>query len=156
MVLGQIPLRIIFGLVTNEAFTGSIAKSPFNYKRHGVTSVQLSIDGKVLPARPLDTTNYIDAYANLFRNTGQFCTNSTNGITMNQFQNGCCVYIFNCRVDQDIRNDIYPQRRRGTVSLRLTFESETTEGLTLVVISEFENVYIIDRLRNITSDHTIH
>ena len=156
LVLGQIPLRVIFGVVTNSAFTGDVTKSPFNYQRHGVTQYQLSIDGRVYPTRPLEVTNSVEPYLNLFRNTGQYCTNSTCGITMDDFQKSFCIHVVNLRCDQDVRNDIYPHRKRGTVSLRMSFEDETTEGLTVVVISEFENIYLIDRLRNITSDHTIH
>jgi hypothetical protein len=142
--------------VTNSAFTGDITKSPFNFKRHGVTKYQLSIDGRVYPPRPLEVTDYIEPYANLFRNTGQYCSNTTCGITMEEFQNSYCLHVVNLRCDQEVRNDIYPHRTRGTVSLRMNFESATTEGLTVVVLSEFENIYLIDRLRNITSDHTIH
>jgi ribonucleoside-diphosphate reductase beta chain len=156
LVLGQIPLRIIFGVVTNSAFTGDIAKSPFNFKRHGVTQFQFSIDGKVHPSRPLEVTNFIEPYTNLFRNTGQYCSNTTCGITMDDFQKSFCIHVVNLRCDQSTRNDIYPHRQRGTVSLRMNFEAATSEGLTVVVISEFENIYLIDRLRNITSDHTIH
>jgi hypothetical protein len=155
LVMGQIPLRVIFGIVTNSAFTGDVTKSPFNFKKHGVKNFTLSIDGRIYPARPLEVTNYIEPYQNLFRNMGQYCNNTTCGISMEQFQSSCCLHVINLRCDQEIRSDIYPYRKRGTVSLKLNFDTATIEGLTLIVLTEFENIYSIDRLRNITSDHAI-
>ena len=146
----------MFGIVTNDAFSGDITKSPFNYLKHDVLNVQLSIDGKPLPTRPLEMTNYARAYDNLFRNTGQYGKLTGCGITRKQFENGSLLYVFNCRKDQSSRQDIFPYRRTGTVSLRVTFENTTSEGLVVVVMSEFDQIYNIDKLRNITSDHGTH
>ena len=156
LVLGQLPLRIVFGIVENDTFSGDVEKSPYNFKRHGVTEYQLAIDGRTVPQRPVQVTNFIEPYLNLFRHTGQFCTNQTSGITFDQFKDSYCLHVINLRGDQDNRTDIYPHRARGTMSLRINFEDATTEGLTIVVLAEYENTYLIDRLRNITSDHSIH
>lgn len=156
IIQGQIPNRIIFGLITNKAFTGDTTLSPFMYKQHDVSTVQLCIDGRPLEARPLDMTTCLTAYDNLFRNTSQFGLNSTNGITLNQFENGCLLYVFNCRIDRGTRQDLFPQRRTGTVSLSLNFGGTTTEGLVLICFSEYDQVYNIDKLRNFSSDHDMH
>jgi hypothetical protein len=156
LVLGQIPLRIVFGIVTNSAFTGDVTKNPYNFKRHGLTTFSLSIDGKLYPPRPLEVSNHIEPYQNLYRNMGQYYCNTSCGITFDQFKASCCLHVVNLRCDQEVRSDVYPYRKRGTVSLKLNFDDETSEGLSLIVLSDFENIYSIDRLRNITSDHTIH
>ena len=155
LVMGQIPLRLIFGLVENSSFTGDVTKSPFNFKKHGLSNYTLSIDGRVYPSRPLEVENYIEPYQNLFRNMGQYCSNTTCGITMEQFKASCCLHVINLRSDQDVRTDVYPYRKRGTISLKLNFSENVTVGLSLIVLTEFENIYSIDRLRNITSDHAI-
>ena len=81
----------MFGIVTNDAFSGDITKSPFNYLKHDVLNVQLSIDGKPLPTRALEMANYAGAYDNLFRNTGQYGKLTGCGITRKQFEN--CTYL---------------------------------------------------------------
>ena len=156
LVLGQVPNRIVFGVVSNAAFEGDVTKSPYNYILNGVSNIQLSIDGKPLPTRALDLTNDVKAYENLFRATGQYGMNSTNGITFDQYKNGCHLYVFNTRPDQCTRQDIFPERRYGTVSMRIGFESATSEGLIVIVLCEFDQLYSIDKLRNITSDHGTH
>jgi len=39
LFLGQLPTRIIFGVVDNDAFNGLTAKSPFNFKHNGINFV---------------------------------------------------------------------------------------------------------------------
>ena len=156
LVLGQLPLRLVFGIVTNKTFAGDVRTSPFDFRRHGLIEYQLSIDGKVYPQRAVNCVDYVEPYLNLFRSTGQFCTNQTSGITFEQFKGSYCLHVINLRGDQDSRTDIYPARSQGTTSLRLTFERATTEGLTVICLAEFENVYSVDKLRNFSSDHSVH
>ena len=67
---GQIPKRIVFGMVTNDAFTGSITTNPFNFEPFGVQEVALNVDGRQLPCKPLQpnfpTNEYIQSYMTLF------------------------------------------------------------------------------------------
>ena len=43
---GQLPTRIVVGLVSNEAFNGSRTQNPFNFRNFGVTEIGLYLDGQ--------------------------------------------------------------------------------------------------------------
>ena len=49
---GQIPTKLIIGLVNNEAFVGSWTKSPFNFAHMDLNQACLVVDGRPLPAQP--------------------------------------------------------------------------------------------------------
>jgi len=43
---GQIPTRIVIGLVRNAAFNGSTIRNPFNFQRITVTEISVYSDGQ--------------------------------------------------------------------------------------------------------------
>ena len=53
LFLGQLPRRIVFGLVENESFNGAIGKNPFSFKHCSVNFVSLYRDGEQIPSNPL-------------------------------------------------------------------------------------------------------
>ncbi|XP_070552170.1 uncharacterized protein [Ptychodera flava] len=50
--LGQLPKRVVLGLVDNDAFNGSYKKNPFNFKHYGMTSLVLNVGGNKFRASP--------------------------------------------------------------------------------------------------------
>ncbi|XP_070537227.1 uncharacterized protein F54H12.2-like [Ptychodera flava] len=51
--LGQVPKRVVLGLVDNNAFNDSYKKNPFNFKHYGTTSLVLNVCGKQVPSKLL-------------------------------------------------------------------------------------------------------
>ena len=51
--LGQIPKRIVLGLVDTEAYNGSCRTNPFNFNYHNLTQVGVYVDGEQVPWKPL-------------------------------------------------------------------------------------------------------
>ena len=49
---GQIPTKVIIGLLTNEAFDGVWQKNPFNFTHMDLHSVSRDVDGRPLLAQP--------------------------------------------------------------------------------------------------------
>ena len=47
--LGQIPKRIVFGLVEIEAYNWSYRRNPFHFKHHNLTQVGVCVDGEQIP-----------------------------------------------------------------------------------------------------------
>jgi len=50
MFTGQIPAKIVLGMVTNEAFVGAWEKNPYNLDHMHLNSACLIVDGRPLPA----------------------------------------------------------------------------------------------------------
>ena len=53
MFQGEIPSRLVLGLVTSRAYSGDYKKSPFNFKHFDCNFVALYVDGQSLSTKPL-------------------------------------------------------------------------------------------------------
>ena len=51
--LGQIPKRMVMGLVDTEAYNGSYRTNLFDFKHHNLTQVGVYVDGEQIARRPL-------------------------------------------------------------------------------------------------------
>lgn len=84
--LGQLPKRVIVGLVSNKAFNGDFKANPFNFQDYMLNFFSLYIDGEQIPSRPLqpdysnDNELSVLAYHTLFTGTGIHFHNSGNDI----------------------------------------------------------------------------
>ena len=66
LFLGQLPWRIVFGLVENEAFNRAIGKNSFNFKHCSVNFVFLYRDGEQIPSNPLQLNYSQNRYIRSF------------------------------------------------------------------------------------------
>jgi len=82
LYLGQLPTRLIVGLVDSTAFNGSYSKNPFNFKTQNITYMSLHVQGRQIPSTPLtpqfDQDSYVRAYHGLMEATGVSDTDSGN------------------------------------------------------------------------------
>jgi len=53
LVLGPIPKRILFTMIKNTDFLGSIATDPFNFRHYDLDSFVLYVNGKQVPSEGL-------------------------------------------------------------------------------------------------------
>ena len=70
LFLGTLPKRIILWRVDNDAFNGTFEKNPFHAKNNAINFLAIYVDGRQVPAKPLqpnfETGHYIRSYVNLF------------------------------------------------------------------------------------------
>ena len=53
LFMGQVPNRVIVGLVDTDAFNGSFAKNPYNFKNYKITDISLKFDGQEQSGEPI-------------------------------------------------------------------------------------------------------
>ena len=72
--MGHLPRRIVVGLISNEAFNGSLVHNPFAFKNYDVNNFVLYIDGDQFPNKPLKPNlsedQFLRSYMTLFEGTG--------------------------------------------------------------------------------------
>jgi hypothetical protein len=51
--MGQLPTRVIIGLLDNDAYNGSYKKNPFNFKNYNLAKISLQLDAQEQPAKPI-------------------------------------------------------------------------------------------------------
>ena len=73
--MGQVPNRVIVGLVDTDAFNGSFAKNPFNLKNDKITDISLTFDGQEQSEEPIKldfaTSTKLEGYWSLLQMVGK-------------------------------------------------------------------------------------
>ena len=101
---GQLPTRVVVGLVTDKAFSGHRERNPFNFRHFNVTEISLYVDGQqqqdIKPmALNYADSHYIRAYNTLFSGTGKICRDEGIAIDRNDYANGYVLYTFDLTAD---------------------------------------------------------
>ena len=96
---GQLPTRVVVGLVSNEAFNGHRERNLFNFRHFSAAEISLYLDGpqqygiKLMELNYADS-HYIRAYNTLFSGTGKICRDEGIAIDRNDYANGYALYTF--------------------------------------------------------------
>ena len=72
---GQMPKRIVLGLVDNAGFNGDPIKNPFNFQHAEVKKLEVSINGETIMSRPFEpdfgNNMYLRSYLSLYQGLGK-------------------------------------------------------------------------------------
>jgi hypothetical protein len=152
---GQLPVRLIVGLVDNRAYNGDRERNPFNFQHFSLTEIGIYLDGQLHGLKPLKLDyaagRYVTAYAGLFGGTNKINRDEGNGVSRFDYANGYALYAYDLSPDLG-ENDHVNLTRQGTVRLDLKFGTALAHTVTVITYAEFENLIEIDRNRNIVFD----
>ena len=95
--VGQLANRVFMAMVDNDAYTGGIAKNPFNFQHFSASQVAIYLN-REMPA-PLLKLNfadnqYIDGYRSLFGTAGRIDMDNGLDIMMADYKSGYCIFGF--------------------------------------------------------------
>jgi hypothetical protein len=139
---GQLPTRLIVGLVDNRAYNSDRERNPFNFRYFSLTEIGIYLDGQLYGLQPLKldfaTGRYVAAYAGLFGGTN-INRDEGNGISRTDFSNGYALYAYDLTPDLG-EDDHVNLTRQGTVRLNLKFGAALAQTVTVVAYAEFENL----------------
>ena len=153
---GQLPTRLVVGLVRNDAFNGDLHRNPFNFQHFNLNEISVYVDGQqqhcVKPLHP-DFANgqYISSYLSLFSGTGKINRDDGNNISREEYANGYTLYAFDLSPDL-AEDDHFNLTRQGGLRLVLKFSQALAATVSVIAFAEFENVVEIDRNRNVIYD----
>ena len=157
LFLGQQPKRILLAATENEAFNGIIIKIPFNFKHSNVNFVAIYRDGVQIPAKPLqpdfENDRFIRSYMRLFTQTDQYYRDAGNGISREQFKNGCAIFAFDLTPQMNSNDDCF-ELKSGNIRVEIHFASAVAATLTILVFAEFDSLLQIDSSGNVAVDYT--
>jgi hypothetical protein len=153
---GQLPVRLICGIVDNDAFNGAWNKNPFNFKNYNLTQLKLYVDGQSQFARPIepdyDNKNFIQAYLTLFEGTGKLNKDEAIDIDREEYARGFTLYAFDLTPDL-AEADHLNLAKEGTVRLDAKFKTALPNTVNCVVYAEFQNLLELDRNKQILVDY---
>ncbi len=153
---GALPNRIVIGMVDADAFNGTYAKNPFNFKNYDITIMGLTVNGENLPGKPLQLkfgqgSNYISAFQTLYAGTHKMFENQGNGITREEYANGYTLFVFDLTPDLCLGDHAQPIKN-GNVSIECQFGTALETAINIVVLGEFQSLIEIDANRNVLCD----
>ena len=133
---GQVPRRIVIGLVDTEAFSGKISKNPFNFQHYDLNFLCAHVDGERFPSRPLtpdfDNGHFLEAYETLFVGTGVYNTDRTIDIKRQEFAHGYAMYIIRLMPGEPDAPS-FDLVQNGSVRLELKFKDPIPSTATAIV-----------------------
>ena len=158
LFLGQLPTRTVISVVDNDAYNGVITKSPFHFKHNSINFMTLYRDGVQIPAKPLQPDfahdRFIRNYFCLFSQTSQYYRDTGNGISREQYKNGCALFAFDLTLQMDSGEVSFELIKHGNICIEIPFANATARTFTVLVFAEHDNLLEIDRDRNVAFDYT--
>lgn len=147
---GQLPRRVVLGMVRSEAFDGSYQASALEFSAFQLKTIQLYVAGVAIPRVPLEcdfeAKHYAQAYVGMFDNLNTGLDDRGNGISYKDFGGGYALFVFNLTSDN---SEVWHLVREGTVTVNIRFGTPiaTGGGIKLLVYSEMENLMLINKFR---------
>ncbi|CAH3183082.1 unnamed protein product [Porites lobata] len=155
--VGRFPDRVMVGLLHSNTFNGALTRYPFAFQKFGVTQVRQTLNGEEYPYRTLQLTGdqaYEDllGYDRFLQAMGAYNEDKIPMLLPSDWgQNkNCTLFMFN-NVPSGKADD--PQyrnpRQSGNTRLVIDFAAAVGHNVTILVWSEYENMYEINHLGGI-------
>lgn len=156
LVSGQLPRRVVLGLVRNDAFNGDPQRNPFNFEHFDLNYLSLSTGSQNFPAQPL-TPNYhgglyLQAYESLYTGLGYTNEDRSFGIDRLQYPKGYTLYAVDLTADQCEGSHVDPIKY-GDLKVEVHFRRALQSPVNLIIYSEYDSVLKIDSSRNVITDY---
>ena len=155
---GNLPKRIVFGLVDGDAFNGDITRNCYNFEHFSLNNVSVTVNGEHLPYSPIDMDFkeglYNKAYYSLFNGVDRGSLDCGNYITREEYANGYTLFAF----------DLTPDKANGcnfnlakSANLRIVFKfaNNLEKPINCIVYMEVENVIEITKERQIVFNQIV-
>ncbi|CAF4212055.1 unnamed protein product [Rotaria magnacalcarata] len=159
--LGNLPRRIVIGILNHTATDGDYNRSPFVFNHHDLTSIHAYVNGMSVGKgydciySAIGTVNSlcVRAYDSIYTvSSGPAALG--NGITLQDYaNNGYALYAFDLSPDASPDCDDYINPiQTGVFSLRLSFAIPLAAPLNLLIYAESTGLVEIDKTRSITNN----
>ena len=151
----NIPSRIIIGMVSNAAFSGSKELNPFEFKHYNINYADVRVNSKSILTRPLimnmPSRQYLDVYNALMITLGLIGRDDGYNISRDQFDGG--YFLLGFDLTPTLCNGAYADpTQSGNVDIELKFAEELPETISVIVYCQYANKIIINKGRKVTTD----
>ena len=154
--LNKVPIKVIIGLMHSTNYNGNLQNYPFAYEKFGVTRVEQRIDGEVYPYRTIEVVGNSKArdfvgYDQWLEATGAYTHHRPNMLLPGDWGHGknCTLYMFNNAPGDSEDSSVRNPKMTGNVSYTIKFRANVGHNVTIVIWSEYENHYEIDKFGGI-------
>ena len=137
-----LPGKIIIGMISNEALTGSYSLNPFNFQTFNISSLGVYLDNVSVPAQPFKFDLggqkgqcFIQAFSSLSEIVGKDLIDSNIGIDRDDWNRGYA--LVGVQLTPTFGAEEYADLpKEGSLRLEIAFSSPLTESITIVLYTE--------------------
>ena len=155
-VLGPIPKLLLFTMINNTDFNGSLDCNPYKFQQY-ISDFSLFVNGIQFPNQGLtlgmdhEKTSVMD-YSSLFEASGIHHSNTGLQITPYIYIVGSFVLLFDLTPDRSPSECHTSHPENGSVRNELKFSKPLSEAITCLLNLELDKSVIIDFARKLTTD----
>ena len=151
---GEVPQRLIVGLLDMRAYSGDSQFNPFNFQNFQTNYLSFTVSGVSLPGQPFQPdypNNYVTAYLSLFTGRDIYNKDKDNDIKRREFPFGYTVYMFD--IDGNSSCEYIKRPKYGHTRLSIRFGTPLPHAVTVVCYGTFGATLLIDKVRNISYEN---
>ena len=156
---GQVPNRLIVGMVKQSAFNGDIGDNPFTFKKFNLSSIKQTINGEEYPYERLELKhdgNDQDwrGYQRFLRATGCLCRGKGNMVREQDWGHDkhFSIFVFDNTANGCPDSPVLNPKKTGEVRVVIEFGANPGSNLTVLLYGEFENLMEINGAGVVTYD----
>lgn len=157
LVIGQLPRRVIIGMVKSDNFNSTSSDDPFHSENFGVKYLSLNADGIQYPSKTytpdFEQDDYLREYYGLFQALNQNITYATITLDRFEYKEGNTLFGFNLTPDLSSGGQHVNPIRRGALNLALKFKNPIEQPITVIAHFEFDNLIQIAADRSVATDY---
>ena len=148
---GEIPRRVVVGMVERSAFIGSKEKNPFCFKPFNLKEIYLNAGGVIYPRDPLQTdfpkNQFFRSYLQLLESMGMgYPQNNSCAISPQLYKTGMCLFAFDL-TPSETDGSFWDLSRQGPTTLEATFSTALPQAIEVIIFAEFDGLIRVDRNR---------
>ena len=144
----KMPSYLVFGMIENDAFDGSVAKNPYNFQPFDLKEFYLLVNGTSYPSQPVkldkSSMDYHHVYVNEFLDKLKLKnSNDDIGISAEDWIGGNFFWIVDLNVDKCCNYHEH-QSHPGTINLKMQTKVALPKTTRLIVYSSSRERMTID------------
>jgi len=157
-VLGLVPKRLLFTMVKNADFVGTIDTNPYKFHHYDIGDFSLFVNGKQYPNEGLSLgmdheKTSVMGYRTLFEGSGIHHSNAGHQITHDMFVNGYFMLLIDLTPDQGASEAHTSHPEQGNIRVDMNFAKPIPEAITCLLYLEYDSTVHIRLARNVTTDY---
>jgi hypothetical protein len=156
-VLGLLSKRLLFTLVKNKDYVGTLNSNPYNFRHYGIREFELYVNGRQIPSEGLhiDTGHEkttVMGYRTLFEASGIRHSNAGLQITHDMYIAGYFMLLFDLTPDRGASECHISHPTNGNIRIEARFKDALPDAVTCLLYMKYDNCVRIDKNRAVTTD----
>jgi hypothetical protein len=159
-VLGAMPKRLLFTMIKNKGFLGTMDTNPFRLQNYSLNCFSLYVNGKQNHSGGLHLDmshkkTSVMGYRTLFEASGIHHSNAGLQITHDMYVAGYFMLLFDLTPDTGVSEGHTSQPDSGNIRIELKFKTALPDAVTCLLYLEYDNCVRVDSLRTVTTDFSL-